>query len=58
MNPNKNDFLDDDCPICRAMKDADQEGRELSMEELKDSFKKARDQGAVVGGTWFEEDEE
>lgn len=42
----------DDCPICQAMK----EGKAGTEEELKEAFRKAKEKGAVVGGTWFEED--
>ncbi|TSC97077.1 MAG: Uncharacterized protein CEN88_195 [Candidatus Berkelbacteria bacterium Licking1014_2] len=45
----------DDCPICQAMKEARGQGRESTMEELKEAFKKAKEQGAVVGGEWFNE---
>ena len=38
----------DDCPICRAMK----EGRD-SLEELKDAFREAKEQGHIVGGEMF-----
>jgi len=37
--------LFDDCPICQAMK----EGK-TSFEELKESFEKAKEQGAIVDG--------
>jgi len=40
----------DDCPICRAQKQADKEGRLITEFELKDSFDKAKKvKGAVVG---------
>ncbi len=45
----------DDCPICQAMKRAEEQGRNLSDEELKEAFEEARKQGAVVGGKWFDE---
>ena len=41
----------DDCPICQAMK----EGRD-SLEELKDAFREAKEQGHIVGGEMFEEE--
>lgn len=41
----------DDCPICQAMKD----GR-TSLEELKDAFREAKEQGYIVGGEMFEEE--
>ena len=45
----------DDCPICRAMKAAKEQGSETTMEELKEAFKKAKEGGAIVGGEWFKE---
>ncbi|PIV43476.1 MAG: hypothetical protein COS26_00445 [Candidatus Nealsonbacteria bacterium CG02_land_8_20_14_3_00_40_11] len=50
----KEEFFDD-CPICRLMKAAKEQGREPTSEELKEAFKKAREKGAIVGGEWFEE---
>jgi len=38
------------------MKAAKEQGREPTQEELKEAFKKAKENGAVVGGEWFEED--
>lgn len=35
--------LFDDCPICQAMKAAKERGKELSLEELKEAFKKANE---------------
>ncbi len=52
---NNKDLFFDDCSICRAMKAAEKEGRNLNEAELKEAFKKAKDNGAVVGGEWFEE---
>lgn len=46
----------DDCPICRAMKKAEEEGRNLSLAELRAAFKAAKDQGAAVGGDWPRQD--
>lgn len=54
MESKNNDMFFDDCLICRAMKAAQDQGRELSMEELKAAFQKAKDEGGVVGGEWFE----
>jgi hypothetical protein len=51
----KDEEFFDDCPICQAMKLAKEQGRELTEEELKEAFKKAKERGAVVGGEWFEE---
>lgn len=50
----KNEELFDDCPICQAMKTVQEQRRELTSEELKEAFKKAKEKGAVVGGEWFE----
>ena len=47
------DQLFDDCPICRAMKAAQEEGRQLTEAELKEAFAKAKESGGVVGGPWF-----
>jgi hypothetical protein len=46
----------DDCPICQAMKAGQEQGRELTLEELKEVFKKAKEKGAIVAGEWFEEE--
>ena len=48
----KEEFFDD-CPICQATKLAQEQGRELTMEELKEAFKKSKEKGAIVGGQWF-----
>ena len=37
----RDDFMFDDCPVCQAMKKADEQGRELSLPELKKAFAKA-----------------
>jgi len=52
---NEEEFFDD-CPICRLMKAAKEQGREPATEELKEAFKKAKKDGAIVGGEWFEQD--
>lgn len=52
----ENEEFFDDCPICQAMKAAKEQERELTQEELKEAFKKAKEGGAVVGGKWFEQD--
>ncbi len=41
---------DDDCAICQEMKKADEENRNLTEQELKKAFAKAKDKGAIVGG--------
>lgn len=45
--------LFDDCPVCQATKAAQEQGRELTLEELKEAFRKAKEKGAIVGGEWF-----
>ena len=40
----------DDCAVCQFMKDVEQGKKEHSESELKEAFKKAKEQGAVVGG--------
>ncbi|OGG08859.1 hypothetical protein A2154_02190 [Candidatus Gottesmanbacteria bacterium RBG_16_43_7] len=45
----------DDCPICRAMKEAEKRDKNLTLPELKQAFVKAKDQGAVVGGSLIED---
>lgn len=52
----KEEFFDD-CPVCRAMKVAQEQGRELTLEELKKVFQKAKEQGGIVGGEWFDKSE-
>lgn len=37
----KNNFYFDDCVVCRAMKTADENGRDLSLTELRGVFAKA-----------------
>lgn len=40
----------DDCPICRAMRAAEESGRELSLPELHEAFMEAEKAGGKVGG--------
>lgn len=47
------DFFDD-CAVCQALKKAKEEGREPTMFEMREAMQKAKEQGAVVGGEWFE----
>ena len=54
-NSKKDEEFFDDCPICWAMKSVKEQGREPTEEELKETFKKAKEQGVIVGGEWFEE---
>lgn len=56
INEEEGEEFFDDCPICQLMKAAKEHGREPTLEELKEAFKKAKEQGAVVGGQWFEND--
>lgn len=39
-----NDELYDDCPVCRLMKKAEEEGREPTERELEEAFVKANTQ--------------
>lgn len=39
----------DDCPICQAMKKAEEKGVDLSESELLEAFEKAKDKGGIVG---------
>jgi hypothetical protein len=55
---NKDEEFFDDCPICQVVKAAREQGREPTLSELKEAFKKAKDNGAVIGGEWFEEKKE
>ena len=45
-----------DCSICRAKKTAEGFGRDLIEDELRQAFLRAKDEGVVVGGDWFEKD--
>lgn len=51
-NLNDEDFFDD-CPICRMMRHAKEEGREPTLAEMKEAYKKAGEQGGIVGGELF-----
>jgi hypothetical protein len=42
-----NEFYDD-CPVCRLMKNAEKEGRFLSLEEVEEAFEKANNQNQFV----------
>lgn len=44
----------DDCPICQAMKKAEENGRSLTISKLKEAFRKAKKKGAIVGGEFVE----
>lgn len=44
-----NDTYFDDCPICQAMKQAEEEGRALTEDETKEAFEKSKSQGTIVG---------
>lgn len=54
---NDEDFFDD-CPVCQAMKFAKERGRWPTMSELLKAMEKAKKQGAVVGGKWFEKSDQ
>lgn len=46
----------DDCPVCRAMKEAEKKGKNLNMVEIAEAFGKAKKQGGVVGGPILKND--
>lgn len=50
MNEFNNEDFFDDCPVCQAMKLAQQNGKMPTQEELEEAFKKAKEKGAIVGG--------
>lgn len=52
-NLNNQDHFDD-CAVCRAMKEADAKGEGLTERQLKEAFEKAKEEGAVVGGSYFD----
>lgn len=39
----------DDCPVCLAQKKADEEGRDITENEILEAFEKSKKKGAVVG---------
>lgn len=41
---NRDDFYFDDCAICRGMKETEEQGKNLSLEELRALFKKQNSQ--------------
>ena len=53
---NSSDSYFDDCPVCRAMKEAEEKGKNLNMVEIAEAFGKAKKQGAVVGGSTFKKE--
>jgi len=42
-------FYFDNCPICEAMKKAEEEGKNLTAKELKQAFGRAKKKGACWG---------
>ncbi len=57
VNSSETDFYFDDCDICKAMKEAEEKGRDLTESELLESFRKAKEKGAVVGGDFFDKED-
>lgn len=45
----KNNPKYDDCPICQAMKEAEEKGVDLTESELLEAFEKAKEKGGIVG---------
>lgn len=50
---NEEDFFDD-CAVCQFEKEMQKSGKPPTIKGLKNSFRKAKEQGAFVGGTMFE----
>ncbi len=48
----------DNCPICQAMKNAEEKDQDLTLEELEEAFNEARKKGAVVGKIYNEYNEQ
>lgn len=56
-NQNQDEFYFDDCPICQATKQAEKEGRSLSLSELTEVFDEAnemQEKGEEVGAEFVE----
>lgn len=53
MVVSSSDSYFDDCPVCRAMKEAEEKGKNLNIVELAEAFGKAKKQGSIVGGLVF-----
>lgn len=49
----EDDFFDD-CAVCQFEKEMQKSGKQPTIKDLKNSFLKAKEQGALVGGTMFE----
>ena len=47
-------WFDDDCPLCQLMRKIEEENRSPTLSETHETFKKAKEQGAWVGGTLLE----
>jgi len=50
-------WYDDECPICQLMRKMDEENCSPTIDETKEAFKKAKEQGAWVGGELFKKSE-
>ena len=48
-------WFDDNCSVCQLMRKMEEENRSPNIDEMKTVFKKAKEQGAWVGGKLFEE---
>lgn len=55
INFSEKEFFFDDCPVCQAMKKAQEKGREPTMGELGVAFEEAKKEGGVVGGKLFDD---
>lgn len=47
----------DDCPTCRALKEAERKGKNLSMAEIEEAFEKSKEVGGIVGRASEQEDQ-
>lgn len=48
-------WYDDNCPVCQLMRKMEEENRSPTLNETYNAFKKAKEEGALVGGELFEE---
>lgn len=46
----------DDCPTCRALREAERKGENLTMAEIEAAFEKSKEVGGLVGKTPEEKD--
>jgi hypothetical protein len=51
-------WYDDNCPVCQLMRKMEEENRSPTLSEMRQAFKKAKNQGGFVGGELLREDDE